>query len=335
MRKPTVSITGVDALFVQLTGQFNKQMDEHLFGKSSEFIRELDKASGKVFQAMATGAVVHGTRAYPAMGRYHSMPNFLKEYTEPWEGLSADYLKRKKRLMQNRSSTKGKDLERVRTTAYWEYKGELKRFFQNHSAKLVQISNNSLLKQVEVSADQQNEHMFTDVIKKNNALFTAQAGYTSRGVGNYDFTYDPQGDRPFTATYTKGVKKGQPVTSQSLSRIKRVVEFDLFRGLRKHLEAFAGGGSAPSPEDYIAGIQTGFTEKSLNRRQQIKGKTYFLSSDMQKFERGSFKNRSIGLKLSYQKNGQTAYRGLVSPYMQYYAYKVLQPLARKLLRKGT
>lgn len=123
-----------------------------------------------------------------------------------------------------------------------------------------------------------------------------------------------------------------PVTSQAISRIKREVEFDLFRGLQKHLEALAGKGSAPSPEDYIAGIQTSFTEKPLVRRQKTKGQTAYLSSSMQKFEKGSFTNKSIGLKLSYQKNGKTMFRGLVTPYMQYYAHRVLRPLARKLVR---
>lgn len=332
MRKPTVTITGVDALLVQITGQFNKALDERLFGKTSEFIKELDKASGKVFQAMATGAVVHGTRAYPAMGRYHSMPNFLSEYTEPWEPLSAEYLKRKKRLMQGRSETKGKDLERVKTTAYWEYKGELKRFFQKYSPQLTQISNNSILRNAVATPSSETDHIFTDAIKQTENIFRARAGYNSKGQARYDFTYNPTGDRPFSATYASGAKQGMPVTSQALSRIKREVEFDLFRGLRMHIDAISGKGSAPSPEDYIAGIQTSFTEKSLVRRQKAKGQSTYLSSDLTKYDKGSFVNKSIGLKLSYQKNGKTKYRGLVTPYMKYYAHRVLRPLARKLVR---
>lgn len=332
MRKPTVSITGVDALLVRLTGQFNKAMDERLFGKSSELVKELDKATSKVFQAMATGAVVHGTRAYPAMGRYHSMPSFLSEYTEPWEPLSAEYLKRKKRLMGNRSNPNSKNADRVKTTAYWEYKGELKRYFQSYSSQLTQISNNGFLKAAQATPVGDTDHMFTDVIKQTDHLFRAKAGYNSKGQARYDFTYDPTGDRPFSANYASGAKKGMPVTSQAISRIKREVEFDLFRGLQQHLQAMAGNGRAPSPEDYIAGIQTSFTDKSVVRRQKLKGKNVYLSSDFKQLEKGSFKNKSIGLKLSYQKNGQTMYRGLVTPYMQYYAHRVLKPLARKLIR---
>lgn len=333
MSKNYAQIDGVDDLFVNIHGRFTKQLDDYFFGRNSTFIKEIDKASAKVFKSMAVGSTVMGERAYPVMGVYHSLPSFLSPYTEEWEPLSKDYVKRKKRLMGNHQNKGSKsDIDRVRTTAFWEYKGTLKRYFQHNSERLSRISDNAMRSNATATQVGYNEHIFSDVIKKTNVRFKISAGLTNKGESRYDFKYNPTGEgRPIGATYGKGSpKSGMPVTSQALSSIRRSVQFDLFRGLQKHLEAMAGRGTAPSPEDYIAGIQT----STGQRMQQIKGTNQYLTSDLTTVDASTFKNTSIGLKLSYQKNGKTKYRGLVTPYMRYYANRVLQPIARKLINQG-
>ena len=335
MDKPSATITGLDDLLVNISGKFNKGMDDYFFGKNSVFIKEMDKAAAKVFQAMATGATLNGHRAYPAMGVYHSLPAFLKPFTEEWEPLGKEYLKRKKRLMQNHTGKSAKSSkERIKTTAYWEYKGTLKRYFQHHSPTLTAKSNNLMEKRATVATVGYDEHIFSDVVKNQNARFSMTAGLNNKGMSRFDFTYNPTGNgRPIGATYGKGhAKSGMPVTSQSLSSIKRHVQFDLFRGLRQHLLAIEGKAPPPSPEDYIAGIQTSSADGK--RMQQIKGTGQYMNSDMKVFEKGSFKDTSIGIKLSYQKNGVTKYRGLITPYMRYYAKRVLEPMAKKLIKQG-
>ena len=82
MSKNYVQIDGVDDLFVNIHGRFTKQLDDYFFGRNSTFIKEIDKASAKVFKSMAVGSTVMGERAYPVMGVYHSLPSFLSPLTE-------------------------------------------------------------------------------------------------------------------------------------------------------------------------------------------------------------------------------------------------------------
>lgn len=335
-KQPTVTFSGFDDLFVGISARFNRQMDEVFFGKNNTFIKELDKMAGKVFQAMSTGVNVQGFRAYPAMGVYHSMPSFLREFTdEEWEPLTKDYLKRKKRLMQNHTNVNKANkssLDRVKTTAFWEYKGGLKKYFRSQSRLLTAKTNNLMTIKAPVATLGVGNHMFSDVIKKQNAGLGIYDGLRTPSEGRFDFTYDPKSQgRPITAVYSKNhPKAGTPVTSQTISSIRRSIQFDLFRGLTQHMLAIEGKAPPPSPEDYIAGIQMGSPDGKRMQQVQVKGKTMYLTGTGELLEIGAFQNTSVGNKLYYRKNGQIKYRKLITPYMRYYAKRIMAPFALKM-----
>ena len=327
--KPTVKLSGFDDLFITIDRRFNTSMDRLFFARTNSVIKQIDAASSKVFSAMASGATVQGHQALPVMGRYASLPNFLAEYTEPWEPLTKEYIRRKKRYNEIKGSS-------VRPNAFWQYKGQLKRYFQKYSARLVRDSGNAMMD----NSSQQytdpftKETMFTQNNKQMNAALKMQPGYKSKAAGLYDFEYDPKGKRPVKATYTSASPKfGTPVSSQAVSSIRRSVRFDLFRGLQLHLEAMQGEKTMASPEEYISGIQMG-DSKGI-RMQQINKGTHYMSPGGDIVSRKDFNNTGIGIKLYYRKkDGVLRSRPLITPYMRYYANKVLLPLSKKLISQG-
>ena len=327
--KPTVQVSGFDDLFITIDRRFNTKMDQMFFSKTNSVIKQIDFASSKVFSAMASGANVQGHQALPVMGRYASLPGFLSEFTEPWEPLSAEHIKRKKRYNEIKGSG-------VRPNTFWQYKGQLKRYFQKYSARLVRDSGNAFMN----NSTQQytdpftKETMFTQNHKQVNAALKITPGYKSKAAGLYDFEYNPKGKRPIKATHTEvSPKFGMPVTAQTLSSIRRSVRFDLFRGLQLHLEAMQGNKVMASPEEYISGIQMG-DSKGI-RMQQINKGTHYMSPAGQVVERKNFNNTGIGIKLYYRKkDGVLRSRPLITPYMRYYAKKVLVPLSKKLISQG-
>ena len=112
------------------------------------------------------------------------------------------------------------------------------------------------------------------------------------------------------------------------------MRFDLFRGLQLHLEAMKGNRSYASPEEYIAGIQLDPNAKGI-RMQQINKGTHYMSPEGVAVSRKDFKNAGIGIKLHYvKKGGVLRSRPLITPYMRYYANKVLVPLSKKLISQG-
>lgn len=328
--KPTVELSGFDNLFITIDQRFNTRMDQLFFAKTNSVIKEIDSASSKVFSAMASGATLQGHQALPVMGRYASLPGFLAEYTEPWEPLTKEYVKRKKRYNEIKG-IKG------RPTAFWQYKGQLKRYFQRYSTKLVRDSNNAMMNNTsqQYVDPMTKETMFTQALKDKNAALKMQPGYKSKAAGLYDIEYTPKGNRNVRASYTKASPNyGKPVSSQTLSAIRRSVRFDLFRGLQLHLEAIQGGKQYASPEEYISGIQLASDTKGV-RMQQINKGTHYMSPEGSVVSRKNFNNTGIGLKLHYvKKDGVLRSRPLITPYMRYYANKVLLPLARRLISQG-
>lgn len=327
--KPIVQVSGFDDLFITIDRRFNTQLDQVFFSKTNSVIKQIDFASSKVFSAMASGANVQGHQALPVMGRYASLPGFLSEFTEPWEPLSAEYVKRKKRYNEIKGSS-------ARPNTFWQYKGQLKRYFQKYSARLVRDSGNAFMNN---SSEQYTdpftkETMFTQNHKQLNAALKITPGYKSKAAGLYDFEYDPKGKRPVKATHTQASPKfGLPVTAQTLSSIRRSVRFDLFRGLQLHLEAMQGNKVMASPEEYISGIQLDDTKGG--RMQQINKGTHYMSPTGKAVERKDFNNTGIGIKLHYiKKDGVLRSRPLITPYMRYYAKKVLVPLSKKLISQG-
>ena len=328
--KPTVELSGFDNLFITIDQRFNTKMDQLFFSKTNSIIKEIDSAASKVFSAMASGVTIQGHQALPVMGRYASLPSFLAEYTEPWEPLTKEYIQRKRRY----NSVKGIN---ARPNTFWQYKGQLKRYFQKHSARLVRDSNNAMMN----NTSQQyvnpvnKETMFSQSWKDKNAALKMMPGYKSKAAGMYDIEYTPKGNRNVRASYTKASPNyGTPVSSQTLSAIRRSVRFDLFRGLQLHLEAMQGNRSYASPEEYIAGIQLASDAKGI-RMQQINKGTQYMSPEGVVVSRKDFNNTGIGIKLHYRrKDGILRSRPLITPYMRYYANKVLVPLSKKLISQG-
>ena len=327
--KPTVELSGFDDLFITIDRRFNTKMDQLFFAKTNSVIKQIDFAASKVFSAMASGASVQGYQALPVMGRYASLPSFLAEYTEPWEPLTKEYVRRKKRY----NEIKGIE---ARPNTFWQYKGQLKQYFQEHSAKLVRDSNNAMMNNTsqQYTNPANKETMFTQAWKDKNAALKMMPGYKSKAAGMYDIEYSPKGDRNVKASYTKASPNyGTPVSAQTLSAIRRSVRFDLFRGLQLHLEAMQGKRHSASPEEYISGIQMG-DSKGI-RMQQINKGTHYMAPDGSVVVRKDFNNTGIGIKLHYRKkDGVTRSRPLITPYMRYYAKKVLVPLSKKLISQG-
>lgn len=342
---PTVTITGGDELLIALSGQFKKGLEERLLGVNSLFLKELDKASVKVFRSMANGSITHGFRANPVMGTHQKTPFFLFDEGANWEPLQKDYFKRKKRLMANHSGankkpeklSKDKDVGSVRTTAFWEYKGELRRFFTRQSANLTRISNNAVLANA-TATPVGSDLMFTDVIKRQNASLRITGGFKNSKPDSFDFSYSPQSNgRSISAVRKTGAKKGQLVRSQDISRMMLNVEYDLFRGLKMHVDAMLGKGMAPSPEDYIAGIQF-TTSKTPTRLQQYRNRrgrvTHYMNSKGDVIPVDKVSNNPLAHKLFYKRDGQLRQRQLIQPYMRYYVKRVLVPMSKALLSQG-
>lgn len=341
MTKPTVEITGGDDLLIALSGKFKKGLEDRFLKRNSVFLTELDKASVKVFQAMATGMTVNGLRANPVIGTHQNTPSFLAAEGADWEPLRKDYFKRKKRLMSGRRSdgkaSSDKDVGSVKTTAFWQYKGELKRFFARQSKNLTRISNNAILLNSENPQLDKNNWMFSEAINKTNISLKISGGFKNSKPDSFDFKYTPNEVRSISATRKTGVNAGSLVRSQDISKMTLTVEYNLFQGFKKHVDSLMGIGSAPSPEDYIAGIQFS-TNKKLTRLQQYRNKrgkvTHYLDGKGNFISVENASNNPLAHKLFYRRDGQLKQRQLIQPYMRYYVKRILKPLASKLIKSG-
>lgn len=319
---PTVVLDGVDQLLLRVEGQFNLEMDKRILDISGDFAKQMDVAAQKVFKAMAVGATTQGIVGQPVIGRYLNAPSFLKPYIpadESWKPLNKKYLKRKRRLMGSRDLRGNK----ISTMNMWQYSGDLKRIFQRNSTTLTRMSGNTFRYK---STYNSSTGMFgsrrVDGRKKEDTLFRtipAVGGNTGKNSLGYDFSYVGSN---LNVKYTDKHKlAGNFAKPNNIARMNRYIGFNVFNGLSKYMDAFFNGGQAPRVEDYIDSQYGGkavYKNSGLNRTLNSKG---FYT-----------RNLTISNKLTYYAQGKRMRRGLIQPYMLYYANKVMRPLAQRLIQ---
>lgn len=319
---PTVVLDGVDQLLLRVEGQFNLEMDKRILDISGDFAKQMDVAAQKVFKAMAVGATTQGLVGQPVIGRYLNAPSFLKPYIpadESWRPLNRKYLKKKRSLMGS-STLQGK---KISTMNMWQYSGDLKRIFQRNSTTLTRMSGNTFRYK---STYNSSTGMFgsrrVDGRKKEDTLFRAipaVGGNTGKNSLGYDFTYTGSNlNVKYTDKHRLAGKEARP---NNIARMNRYIGFNVFNGLSKYMDAFFNGGQAPRVEDYIdsqSGGKAVYRNAGANRTLNPKG---FYT-----------RNLTIANKLTYYAQGKRMRRGLIQPYMLYYANKVMRPLAQKLIQ---
>ena len=311
--KATVSITGLDSTLILIEGKFSSALDRRVLNTQGNFVKRMDKAASRVFEAMAKDISVNGIVARRVIGSHANTPSFLiSEGATPWERLTPKYEKQKKKKLGNRN--------------YWQYTGSMLRTFRTQSKQMLAMSDNSLRNQA------LGEGKYRPRYKNdpNDSLFLAQKTVPAygRNIGtrgkNYDFIYDEQEKAP-VINYSALSKKTGAVPEKYVKQMRRQVSFNLFNGYARYVSDMLNGTVSSSPEDYIAFQRSGTQTIKKPTKAVISDPTVAFKTD--KFERRLF----LKHKLWYRRDGQLKKRDLVQPYMRYYFKRVMLPLAKKLL----
>lgn len=330
MTTPTVSVSGIDNLLLQVEGIFSTSLDEKILNRTGKFAGSLDRAAKKIFRSMADGVELQGNiRASSIMGTNVKIPGFLQEFTpneQKWEPLTKSYLRRKKKLV---------GLGAIKTKNTWQYSGDLKALFRKKSEEFTKISGNTFANKSYYDT-QTNSYASRRYSKRNpeDTLFLAIPAI-GKGLGtsslNYDFVYI---GTSLNVKYDSKHKTNPNnyAKAQYVNRMKRSVSFSVFDGLHKYMMGMLQGDSTGlSPEDFIKDISLK-SKKLVFHNKPIKGKNYTFEVD-----KAAKSNPYLRNKLYYyvgEKRAIRKQRGLIQPYMMYYAKKVMYPLAEKLIREG-
>lgn len=314
--KPTVSITGLDSTLILIEGKFSSALDRRVLNIQGNFVKRMDKAASRVFEAMAKDISVEGIVARRVIGSHANTPSFLlKEGATPWESLTPKYAKHKKNKIGNRN--------------FWQYSGSMIKTFRNQSKQMLAMSNNSLRNQA-LGEGRSRPRYKND---PNDSLFLPQKTIPAygRNIGtrgkNYDFVYDEYEKAP-AINYSAISKKTGAVPEKYIKQMRRVVSFNVFNGYARYVSDMLNGTVSSSPEDYIAFQRSGTQTIKNPTKSVISDPTVAFKSD--KFERRLF----LKHKLWYRRDGKLKKRDLIQPYMRYYFNRVMLPLAKKLL-EGT
>lgn len=321
----TVSIIGLDVTLLRIEGKFSTAIDKKVLNLQGRFIKEMDKAASQVFKSMAVDTKVHGNVARRVMGSHAGTPSYLVAEGAKWEPLSKNYLRRKKRLMSGDS--KDKMNGKVSSTHFWEYTGSLRKAFRVQTEKMARMSNNTL-RNSNIQNGKGSVYSEHQKNKPKDELFTPIKSINARGgnrgtrAKNYDFVYDEtasSGKISYSATHKNltGI-----VPEKSVKQMNRYLEFDVFRGYAEYIKDTIEGKKATNPETYIAGLSAGrgiVGAKNRNGTYNAQTKNYERKLEM-------------GFKLFYKKNGVSAQRQMIQPYIRYYFKKIMVPLAKKLVQ---
>ncbi|QHJ78647.1 MAG: hypothetical protein [Caudoviricetes sp.] len=321
---PYVRVQGIDGLLLTLEGRFSSALDEELLDTTGKFVKELDVAARKVFRAMANGATTQGLRANPIMGTNVRVPGFLAEYVpadQQWEPLTKDYLKRKKRMVAR---------GQIPTANMWKYSGDLIKYFSRNSEKLTNTTGNTFSRKRFFNTDTKlfdsKKYDFRtneDIMFKKIPAIGQGQGSSSKG---YDFTYT-QGILNVKYPSNHKTNPNGYAKPQYIARMQRQVSFNLFRGLAEYSEAILSNNlMAMNPESFIEDISV--NAKRPVKFQKSNGDTGY------KMEIDKTSNLKLKNKLYYYAKGKRKQRGLIQPYMYYYANKIMKPLAQKLISQG-
>lgn len=309
----SVTITGLDDTLIRIEGKFSSELDKRLLNTRGSFVREMDRAASRVFEAMGKDVQIGNIVARRVMGSHSSTPSFLiTEGATPWEKLTPKYLKDKKKKTGNRY--------------FWQYTGTMIKTFRTQSLHMARMSRNIL-------ADRGTGNGASRPVFKSDPkdiLFTPQKTIPAYGknIGtrgkNYDFIYDEK-ERVPQINYSTASKKTGAVPEKYIKQMNRSLEFNVFNGYANYVKDMLNGTVSSSPEDYVGSQRSG--------TQVIKsGKAAMANYDVT-LNSGNFERRLyLKNKLWYRKNGKLKKRELLQPYFKYFFKRVMLPIAQKTIK---
>lgn len=311
--KPTVIITGLDATLIRIEGRFSSALDKRILNNQGKFVKEMDRAASRVFEAMGKDIQVGGVVARRVMGSHANTPSFLiSEGATPWEKLTPKYLKDKEKKIGNRN--------------YWQYTGSMIKTFRTQSQRMARMSNNTARYQATGNGN------FRPTFKAdpNDVLFVPQKTIPAygRNIGtrgkNYDFIYDAAEKAP-QINYSAVSKKTGAVPEKYIKQMRRSIEFNVFNGYARFVADMLNGTVSSSPEDYVS-MQRSGTQTIKNPK--VAMANYDVTMNQGNFERRLY----LKHKLWYRKDGKLKKRDLIQPYMKYFFRRVMLPLAQKTIK---